>query len=156
MVVDTQDPIPRDFFISKEDAEKHGYTRGCAGCSSWFRGLSRQPHSPECRERFRGILKDTAKYQNWLARKEEWEQAQKEKMDKKEEKVRMKIARYIEKQDRKDKKKREQEQAGIEAVEREEGEEEDDAEIVEINQVMAFVDDMAKDIAKVLVEEENE
>jgi hypothetical protein len=30
---------PRAFQIRKEDADKHGYTRGCAGCQSWFRGL---------------------------------------------------------------------------------------------------------------------
>ncbi len=32
---------PREFQIRKEDAEKHGYTQGCAGCSSWLRGLVR-------------------------------------------------------------------------------------------------------------------
>ena len=52
VVVDIRQPIPKDFFISKNDAEKHGYTRGCAGCSSWFRGLSRQPHSEACRAMF--------------------------------------------------------------------------------------------------------
>ena len=36
--VQTREKAPRDFYIRKEDAEKHGYTRGCGGCSSWFRG----------------------------------------------------------------------------------------------------------------------
>ena len=51
MVIKTWQPPPRAFQIRKEDAEKHGYTRGCAGCSSWFRGLGRQPHSDVCRTR---------------------------------------------------------------------------------------------------------
>ena len=55
---------PRAFQIRREDAEKHGFTRGCAGCSSWFRGRARQPHSAECRARFEGLLKDQAKFQN--------------------------------------------------------------------------------------------
>ena len=33
-------------------------TRGCAGCSSWFKGLSRQPHSEKCRARFKDLLKN--------------------------------------------------------------------------------------------------
>ena len=52
---------PRAFKIAKEDAEKHGYTRGCAGCVSWFRGLARQPHTKECRERFEEAMKGDAK-----------------------------------------------------------------------------------------------
>ena len=43
--VDTRDRIPRDFYIKETAAEKHGYTRSCTGCSSWFRGLGRQPHT---------------------------------------------------------------------------------------------------------------
>ena len=52
MVIRTRKLPPRAFQIRKEDAEQHGYTLGCAGCSSWFRGLGRQPHTPECRSRF--------------------------------------------------------------------------------------------------------
>ena len=37
IVVKTRQKPPRAFQIRREDAEKHGYTRG------------RQPHSPECR-----------------------------------------------------------------------------------------------------------
>ena len=57
-----------DFYIKKEDAEKHGYTRGCGGCSSWFRGLARQPHNEACRERFRNLMKEDAKVLKYLCR----------------------------------------------------------------------------------------
>ena len=73
---------PRDFPISKKDADKHGYTRGCGGCSSWFRGLGRQPHTEGCRKRFEKLLKDTAKYKNWQERRrvfEEWIERKKRK-----------------------------------------------------------------------------
>ena len=46
---------------SEKRADKHGVTRGCAGCSSWFRGLGRQPRSEACRERFRDLLRDDAR-----------------------------------------------------------------------------------------------
>ena len=49
---------PRDFQITVKDAEKHGYTRGCPGCSSWFKGLGRQPRADACRHRFRELMKD--------------------------------------------------------------------------------------------------
>ncbi len=52
---------PREFQIRKEDAEKHGVTRGCGGCNSWFRGLGRQPHTDGCRERFRQLMEDEAR-----------------------------------------------------------------------------------------------
>jgi hypothetical protein len=74
---------PRDFQIRKEDAEKHGYTRGCAGCSSWFRGLGRQPHSVQCRARFEKLLKDDARFQNAQRRKQEYDQKIQEKAAKK-------------------------------------------------------------------------
>lgn len=76
-------PPPRDFQIRKEDAEKHGYTRGCPGCSSWFRGLGRQPHSTACRARFETLLKDDARYQNAQRRKQEYEAKVQEKAAKK-------------------------------------------------------------------------
>jgi hypothetical protein len=41
IVIETRRKVPREFYIKQEDAEKHGYTRGCAGCSSWFKGLGR-------------------------------------------------------------------------------------------------------------------
>ena len=84
--VETRDKVPRDFYIKKSDADKHGYTRGCAGCSSWFRGLGRQPHTDACRERFRGLMRDEAKVQYAEAKRKEFEQKQVDKRRRKEEK----------------------------------------------------------------------
>ena len=56
--INTRSSAPRDFYISQEDARRHGYTRGCGGCSSWFRRRGRQPHSEACRERMRGLMRD--------------------------------------------------------------------------------------------------
>jgi hypothetical protein len=83
VVVKMRAPPPRSFQIRKEDAEKHGYSRGCAGCSSWFRGLGRQPHSPECRARFEQLLKDEARFKNAVRRKEEYDEKVKERAAKK-------------------------------------------------------------------------
>lgn len=71
--VDVREKVPRDFYISKKDAERHGYTRGCGGCSSWFKGLGRQPHTEACRARFRDLMKDEAKVRNQEARRKEFE-----------------------------------------------------------------------------------
>ena len=51
VVVNTREKEPRKFYIKKQDADRHGFTRGCGGCSSWFRGLGRQPHTEACRRR---------------------------------------------------------------------------------------------------------
>jgi hypothetical protein len=83
IVVKTRQTAPRAFQIRKEDAEKHGYTRGCSGCSSWFRGLGRQPHSPQCRSRFEELLKSDARFQNAERRKAEFEDKMREKAVKK-------------------------------------------------------------------------
>jgi hypothetical protein len=83
VVVKMRAPPPRSFQIRKEDAEKHGYSRGCAGCSSWFRGLGRQPHSVECRARFEKLLKDDARFQNAMRRKEEYDEKVRERAAKK-------------------------------------------------------------------------
>ena len=72
IVVETREQVPRDFYIRKEDAEKHGYTKGCEGCSSWFKGLSRRPHNDRCRARFRELMKEEAKVKNTEARREEF------------------------------------------------------------------------------------
>ena len=84
--VETRDKIPRDFYIKKTDADKHGYTRGCAGCSSWFRGLGRQPHTEACRERFRGLMQTEAKVQHAATKRKEFEDRQTEKRRRKEDK----------------------------------------------------------------------
>ena len=61
VILDTSERIPREFYITHENAKEHGYTRGCPGCSSWFKGLSRQPHTSACRERFRGLMENDAR-----------------------------------------------------------------------------------------------
>ena len=86
VIVETRSKVPREFYIRKEDADKHGYTRGCGGCSSWFKGLGRQPHTDKCRARFAELMKDEAKFKNSQDRKREFEQREVEKMRKKEEK----------------------------------------------------------------------
>ena len=83
MVIKTRQLAPRAFQIRKEDAEKHGYSRGCASCSSWFRGLGRQPHTTECRARFAEVLKEDAKYRNAERKRVEFENKVKEKDDRK-------------------------------------------------------------------------
>ena len=77
--IETKSKVPREFYIKKEDLEEHGYTRGCGGCSSVFRGLARQPHNDVCRERLRSILKEGAKVQNAEGRKKDFEEKELEK-----------------------------------------------------------------------------
>ena len=60
VIIETREKAPRDFYIRQEDAEKHGYSRGCGGCSSWCRGLGRQPHNEACRN----SMKEDAKVKN--------------------------------------------------------------------------------------------
>ena len=51
--------VPREFHITEKDAERHGYSRGCLGCASWFRGVRKQQlHTAECRERFHKQISD--------------------------------------------------------------------------------------------------
>ena len=82
--IETKSKVPREFYIKKEDLEEHGYTRGCGGCSSVFRGLARQPHNDVCRERLRGILKEGAKVKNAEGRRQDFEKKELEKKRKKE------------------------------------------------------------------------
>ena len=74
LLVCTRKVPPRAFQIRKDDAELHGYTRGCPGCTSWFRGLGRQAHIPECRDRFAKLLKDDVRFQRAEAKKTEFEE----------------------------------------------------------------------------------
>ena len=84
--VDVREKVPRDFYLTKQAAKDHGYTRGCGGCNSWFRGLGRAPHTPECRESCRKLLKDDAKVKNAEAKKREFEEREADKRRKKERK----------------------------------------------------------------------
>ena len=92
--IDTRDKAPREFYISKKNAEKYGYTRGCGGCTSWFRGLARQPHTEACRNRFKELMKDEAKVKNNEVRKRDFEekeeQRKRRRKDKKEERAKRK------------------------------------------------------------------
>ena len=74
VVVCTRKVPPRAFQIRKEDAERHGHTRGRPGCTSWFRGLGRQAHTPECRTRFAEALKGDARFQKAEAKRTEFEE----------------------------------------------------------------------------------
>ena len=80
VVIKVRELKPREFQIRKEDAEKHGYTRGCGGCSSWFRGLARQAHTPACRERFRELMKDDARKKLAEQKKAEYDRRWEDKM----------------------------------------------------------------------------
>ena len=60
--IDTNDEVPRKFYISKRDALKFGYTKGCPGCMSWSKGTFRKPHTQACRERFAKLLEDQSKF----------------------------------------------------------------------------------------------
>ena len=76
--IETRSRVPRDFYIKKSDAERHGYTRGCAGCSSWFRGLGRQPHTKACRERFRTLMSAARSFAAKEAERRKRKEARKE------------------------------------------------------------------------------
>ena len=70
VIIKTRSVGPREFHIRNEDAEKHGYTRGCPGCSSWFLGLARQPHNENSRSRFGELMKVDARVKNAMKSKE--------------------------------------------------------------------------------------
>ena len=72
--IETRAKAPREFYPKKEDADTFGYTKGCGGCSSWCRGLGRQPHIEACRDRFRELLKDEARVVNAQERKKDFEE----------------------------------------------------------------------------------
>ena len=53
------------FYLSKLDADRHGYTKGCGGCSSFSRGFGKQPHTPACRERIMIAMEKEAGISFW-------------------------------------------------------------------------------------------
>ena len=59
--VETQDAVPRNFFITVKDLQEHGYSSGCPGCLSILRGKGRQGHSAACRKRFEDIFGKSGK-----------------------------------------------------------------------------------------------
>ena len=72
--------------MKKEDVERLGYGRDCGGCSSWFKGRARQPHTQECRERFRKLMAEEARVQYAAEKRREFD-------EKMEDKARKKLAR---------------------------------------------------------------
>ena len=70
-IVSTRRRPPNDFHINIGDARTHGFTKGCGGCSSWFRGLGRRMHTEPCRKRFEGLMREEAKVVNAKRKKEE-------------------------------------------------------------------------------------
>ena len=96
----TKRQVPREFYITKQDAENHGYTRGCPGCGSWFRGVGKQPHTAECRERFRKLMSDDARVQLANQKRQRFAEEEQERKRRKEEK----------REDKARKKKREEEE----------------------------------------------
>ena len=71
--MDVRERVPREFCISRRDAESFNqYTTGCPGCNTWFRG-AKMPHNQQCREIFKGLVKNEAKVKNAEARKAEFE-----------------------------------------------------------------------------------
>ena len=66
--IETKVKAPREFYISQKDVEKHGFTRRCPGCSSFTRGLGRQPHTEVCRDRLKELMRDESKVRNQEAR----------------------------------------------------------------------------------------
>ena len=81
-----REAAPREFQIRHEDAERHGYTRGCPGCTSWFRGLGRQPHNEGCRGRFRDVMREEGKVKRARGQKDEFQRKVQAKRAKKERK----------------------------------------------------------------------
>ena len=99
---------PREFPIKKEDGEKHGFTRGCGGCSIWFRGLGRQDHNEACMEMFRNLLEVEKRIRNYEERMMGFEEEQEAKRHRKLDRENKKITKRLEKEDRK--REREQEE----------------------------------------------
>ena len=69
----------RDFHITKEDEDSLGYSCGCGGCCSWFKGRARQPHTQECRERFRKLMAEEAWVQYAAEKRREFDEKMEDK-----------------------------------------------------------------------------
>ena len=105
--IDVRSKVPMEFPIQKADGKKHGFTKGCGGCSSWFRGLGKQDHTEVCRERFRKLLKDEKRLKNYEERLKEFEEEQEAKKQRKWDKENKKIAKRLEREDKKMERERE-------------------------------------------------
>ena len=65
--------------------ERHGKTRGCPGCDSWFKGVGRRPHTDVCRQRFRDLMQGEAKVVASEARRAEFAEREMDKRARREE-----------------------------------------------------------------------
>ena len=65
-------PVPRRFYITKEDLDCHGYSKGCPGCISVLRRTARQQHTDECRKRLEKDIKGTEKLKRAVQRETEF------------------------------------------------------------------------------------
>ncbi len=153
MVIQTKNTAPRDFYIKKEDAEKHGYTRGCGGCSSWFKGLGRQPHTEACRERFRGLMREGAKVKNTEIRKREFEEKEVERKKRKDERKEEKKRKHEEEKNVDEAEPRSTSSSSNQGIKRDREDNGDENEgNIDIGQVEVLIDEWACEIQK-LVEE---
>lgn len=71
--IQIQEKPPRDFQIPLDVIKDNRPTVGCAGCWSKWNGRAFQLRNAACRERFREIMKDTARVKNAARRMEEFE-----------------------------------------------------------------------------------
>ena len=63
---------PKAFHTRREDYEKYGYTRGCAGCRSLLTGTTRQKHSVACRSRMEKEMIELERVQASKKRREDF------------------------------------------------------------------------------------
>ena len=101
VLINTREPAPKEFYIKKRDVEAHGHTKGCAGCRAMFQGGTWQNHSAECRERFRGLLKDEDRVKRMEEKRKDYEDKAEEEAQRKEEKRRRKEERKAEERGKK-------------------------------------------------------
>lgn len=73
VVIRTREVAPRVFYIRSRARRSMDIRGVVGGCSSWFRGLGRQPLSEKCRDRFMDLMKDEANVINSEKRKVEFD-----------------------------------------------------------------------------------
>ena len=101
VLVNTRESMPKEFYIKRNDIEKHGVTKDCAGCRTMFHGGTRQNHSADCRERFRDLLKDESRVKRMLEKRKDFEEKTVEEETRRMERRQRKDDRKAEKRGRK-------------------------------------------------------
>ena len=61
-----REKAPKAFGITKEDLEKHGYTKRCPGCLAVIRSTTRQKHTPACRKRMEEAMAEDDKVKGYV------------------------------------------------------------------------------------------